>query len=104
VKRFILAYIHHGTLVDPLTLLKFYTCHLRVPNGGLFNFVTCPHFFFELLVWFGIAVASQQVGALGTAVGMSSYLTGRALATRKWYIAKMADYPRDRKAILPFLF
>jgi very-long-chain enoyl-CoA reductase len=49
-------------------------------------------------------VGAQQVGALGTAVGMSSYLTGRALATRKWYIAKMEDYPRDRKAILPFLF
>mmetsp|Transcript_30932 Transcript_30932/g.79861 ORF Transcript_30932/g.79861 Transcript_30932/m.79861 type:complete len:311 (+) Transcript_30932:244-1176(+) len=91
---------HHRLLAD---LRKDGSKHYKVPTGGLFDYATCPHFFCELLGWYGIVLASQQIGALGVAVGMTSYLTGRAIATQKWYKAKLDDYPTNRKAIIPFI-
>lgn len=75
-----------------------------VPEGGFFYLVTCPHFFGELLSWYGIALLSQTVGAWVITTFMTTYLMGRAYATTQWYYKKMNNYPANRKHIFPYIF
>lgn len=76
-----------------------------VPTGALFDYVTMPHYFFEIVVWLGIAMVAQQLNALLVALGMSSYLSGRAVATTAWYKARFGkEWPARRKHLVPFLF
>ncbi|CAA6653755.1 unnamed protein product [Spirodela intermedia] len=74
------------------------------PPGGLFGLVTCPHYLFEIMVFAGIACASQTVCSFCVMVGTAFYLMGRSWATRKWYLSKFEDYPREVKALIPFIF
>lgn len=77
----------------------------KIPEGGLFNFVTMPHYLFEIIAWFGIALAAQQLNAVLAACGMTSYLSGRAIATTRWYEQKFGKlWPKDRKNLVPFVF
>jgi len=75
-----------------------------IPSGGLFNFVTMPHYFFEILAWLGIACVTQHFSAFLTVAGMCSYLAGRSVATTRWYRSKFDNYPKERKHLIPFLF
>ena len=76
------------------------------PTGGLFNFVACPHYLFEIVGFLGIAFASLHLHALFVACGMASYLCGRAINTLKFYQATFSEeeWPRERKALVPFVF
>ncbi|KAK1576196.1 hypothetical protein Q3G72_011767 [Acer saccharum] len=76
----------------------------KIPKGGLFDFVVCPHYLFEILGFVGISFISQNLYALSYAVGVILYLTGRSYATRKWYLSKFEDFPKHVKAIFPYLF
>lgn len=76
----------------------------KIPYGGLFNLVICPHYLFEILGFIGISCISQTVFALSFTVGSTSYLIGRSYATRKWYLSKFEDFPKDVKAIIPYVF
>jgi len=75
-----------------------------VPQGGLFDLVTMPHYFFELLAWYGIAAVANQLNVLLVAMGMTSYLCGRSVVTTRWYIKNVKGYPPDRRNIIPFIF
>jgi hypothetical protein len=76
-----------------------------IPSGGLFDLVTMPHYLFEIIAWFGIALAAQQLNAVLVACGMTSYLSGRAIATTRWYKDKFGDkWPAQRKNLVPFVF
>lgn len=76
----------------------------KIPQGGLFNLVICPHYLFEILGFIGISCISQTVYALSFTVGTIGYLTGRSYATRKWYLSKFEDFPKDVKALVPYIF
>lgn len=75
-----------------------------IPSGGLFRFVTMPHYFFELIAWLGLACVTQQMNGFLTLCDMTSYLAGRSVATTRWYKSKFANYPIERKHLIPFLF
>mmetsp|Transcript_81269 Transcript_81269/g.143347 ORF Transcript_81269/g.143347 Transcript_81269/m.143347 type:complete len:261 (-) Transcript_81269:56-838(-) len=75
-----------------------------IPSGGLFGFVTMPHYFFELLSWFGLACVTQHLSSFLAFADMLSYLSGRSVATTQWYKSKFKDYPSDRLHLIPFLF
>ncbi|KAJ6900917.1 hypothetical protein NC652_026876 [Populus alba x Populus x berolinensis] len=36
--------------------------------------------------------------------GTIVYLIGRSYATRRWYLSKFEDFPKDVKALIPFVF
>ena len=77
----------------------------KVPSGGLFSLVTMPHYFFEVVAWLGVALAAQQLNALLVAGGMASYLSGRAVASTRWYKQRFGKaYPASRKHMVPFVF
>jgi len=50
----------------------------KIPRGGLFELVACPHYLFEIVAFFGFAMISQTVYALVVAVGSAGYLAGGA--------------------------
>ncbi|KAG8390821.1 hypothetical protein BUALT_Bualt01G0123400 [Buddleja alternifolia] len=76
----------------------------KIPQGGLFNLVICPHYLFEILGFFGISCISQTVYSLSFTLGTTFYLMGRSSATRDWYQSKFEDFPKDVKALIPYIF
>ncbi|MDA8588963.1 DUF1295 domain-containing protein [Flavobacteriaceae bacterium] len=74
-----------------------------VPIGGLFKYISCPNFFGEILEWFGFALMTFNIGSLSFFIWTCCNLIPRALAHHKWYKNKFNEYPKERKAILPFL-
>ena len=78
-----------------------------IPHGGLFRFVSNPHYFGELLEWTGFAVACHPSAAAWSFVTFSAAnLIPRAVAHHQWYLDKFQeDYPPlHRKAVIPFVW
>ncbi|CEL52968.1 3-oxo-5-alpha-steroid 4-dehydrogenase 1 [Rhizoctonia solani AG-1 IB] len=93
-----------------------------IPYGGLYSLVSFPNYLCEWFEWTGFALASgsimtplQQSLTLGHYGGV--YITPAVLFTlvevalmlpraqrgHEWYHEKFSDYPKDRKAVIPFL-
>ncbi|KAF8732220.1 hypothetical protein HU200_016195 [Digitaria exilis] len=75
----------------------------KIPSGGLFELVVCPHYLFEIVGFFGFAMISQTLYALALATGTAAYLAGRSCATRRWYESKFEEFPARIKALVPFV-
>jgi 3-oxo-5-alpha-steroid 4-dehydrogenase 1 len=73
----------------------------KIPHGFLFDKISCPNHFGEMLEWSGYALMSFNLPALAFAVWTLANLIPRALAHHKWYKAHFSDYPKYRKAFLP---
>lgn len=76
----------------------------RIPYGGFYRYVSCPNYFGELVQWSGFALLSFSPGALAFVIWSIANLVPRAWTHHRWYHEKFPDYPKERKAILPFLF
>ncbi|KAJ9553776.1 hypothetical protein OSB04_017821 [Centaurea solstitialis] len=77
----------------------------KIPEGGLFDLVICPHFLFEIFTFVGISSISQTPYAVFFTLGTIFYLTGRSYATREWYLSRFGDkFPKNVKAIIPYIF
>ncbi|XP_042017555.1 very-long-chain enoyl-CoA reductase-like [Salvia splendens] len=76
----------------------------KIPQGGLFSLVICPHYFFEIIGFWGISCISQTVFSVCVGLSTTFYLMGRSHATRRWYQSKFEDFPKDVKALIPFIF
>lgn len=75
-----------------------------IPRGGLFNYISCPNFFGEMVEWTGFAIMAWNLPALSFAVWTATNLIPRALDHHKWYKSYFKDeYPKSRKAIIPFV-
>ncbi len=79
------------------------TKEYKIPNGGLFSIVNCPHYLSEIIGWIGIALMSKYLIVYGLVFIMSAYLFARSINTTRWYQEKIPNFPKDRKSILPFL-
>lgn len=75
-----------------------------IPRGGLFEYVSCPNYFGEIIEWTGWAVLTWSPPGLVFAVWTAANLVPRALACHRWYRLTFPDYPPKRKAILPKVF
>lgn len=75
----------------------------RIPRGGLFRWVTNPSYLTELVAWAGFAVCTWSLAGVFILVISAANLVPRAFATHRWYRARFADYPPERKALIPFL-
>jgi 3-oxo-5-alpha-steroid 4-dehydrogenase 1 len=79
--------------------------HYVIPNGGFFRYVSAPHYMGEILEWTGFAVAAQfSWASLSFAVFTCANLIPRAVAHHQWYLVNFKDYPRERTAVVPFLW
>jgi 3-oxo-5-alpha-steroid 4-dehydrogenase 1 len=73
----------------------------QIPQGGLYNLVSSPNYLGEILIWSGWAVATWSIPGLAFAFWTIANLAPRAWANHKWYHMQFADYPVQRKALIP---
>jgi 3-oxo-5-alpha-steroid 4-dehydrogenase 1 len=74
-----------------------------IPYGGLFRFVSAPNLLGEILEWTGWAVMSWCLPGFSFALWTMANLLPRALDHHVWYKQYFTDYPKERKAVIPFL-
>ena len=74
-----------------------------LPTAGLFKWISCPNYFGEIVEWVGFAVAAGSLPAASFAIWTSANLIPRALNHHNWYHERFDDYPKDRKAVIPYL-
>ena len=75
----------------------------RIPRGGAFEWVSCPNYLGEVVEWTGWAIATWSLPGLAFAVYTAANLVPRALSHHAWYRREFPDYPRGRRAVLPYL-
>lgn len=75
----------------------------RIPRGGMFRWVSCANYTGEIVMWCGWALATWTLAGFAFAVFTISNLLPRALSHHRWYQREFADYPPERKAVLPGL-
>lgn len=76
----------------------------KIPRGGMFEFVSCPNYLGEMVEWLGWTVMTGSWVGLGFLLYTCANLVPRARANHVWYLNKFEDYPKGRKAVIPFLY
>lgn len=75
----------------------------KIPRGWLYERISCPNYFGEILVWVGWAIATWSLAGVVFVCWTLANLLPRALAHHRWYRQKFPDYPAQRKAVFPGL-
>ncbi|XP_026869507.1 3-oxo-5-alpha-steroid 4-dehydrogenase 2a isoform X2 [Electrophorus electricus] len=75
----------------------------RIPKGGMFEFVSGANFFGEMVEWCGYAVAVWSLPALSFAFFTLCSIGPRAYHHHRYYLERFDDYPKSRKAVIPFI-
>lgn len=75
----------------------------KIPIGGLFTYVSGANFLGEMIEWTGFAIATWGFPALAFAFSTCCNIGPRAWQHHWYYLSKFEDYPKDRKAIIPFM-
>ena len=76
----------------------------KIPMGGMFRFVSAPNLFGEIVEWTGWAIMLWSFPSLSFAVWTFANLVPRAIDHHKWYLERFEEYPKERKAVFPFLW
>jgi protein-S-isoprenylcysteine O-methyltransferase Ste14 len=84
-------------------LRKSSTTGYQIPQKGMFKWVSCPNYLGEIIEWVGFATMAWNLAALSFAIWTIVNLLPRAIDHHKWYRQYFADYPGNRKAIIPFI-
>ncbi len=74
-----------------------------IPTGGLYRVVSCPNYLGEIIEWTGFAIATWSLPGLAFALYTAANVGPRALANHRWYRERFANYPAERKALIPFV-
>lgn len=74
-----------------------------IPTGWLFNYISCPHYFGEIIEWGGWAIMTWSLPGFAFFLFTFANLFPRAMTSHKWYKVKFAEYPPERKAVIPFI-
>lgn len=82
----------------------------RIPHGGLFEFVSCPNYTYEILSWLGFNLMTRTVAGIlfmtAGAVQMLIWAKGKHRRYRTEFDGKDGRplYPPSRKMLIPFLY
>ena len=76
----------------------------KIPKGFLFDYISSPNLFGEILEWTGFAVMAWNLPAFSFAVWTFANLVPRAKNHHDWYHRNFPGYPQERKVVFPFLF
>jgi 3-oxo-5-alpha-steroid 4-dehydrogenase 1 len=75
----------------------------KIPYGGIFNYVSAGNYFCGTVEWVGFAIACWNLPVMAFAMFTISNLMPRALTHHEWYQKKFDNYPKNRKAYIPFI-
>eukprot|EP01114_Cavostelium_apophysatum_P008468 TRINITY_DN20984_c0_g1_i1.p1 TRINITY_DN20984_c0_g1~~TRINITY_DN20984_c0_g1_i1.p1 ORF type:complete len:266 (-),score=21.59 TRINITY_DN20984_c0_g1_i1:11-808(-) len=82
---------------------KYGESKYKSPRGCLFEYVSCPNDFGEIVEWFGYALLTRNQYSLVFALWATLNLGPRAREHHKWYKKQFKNYPANRKALIPGL-
>ncbi|KAM7385815.1 hypothetical protein PAMP_001871 [Pampus punctatissimus] len=75
----------------------------RYKTGGLFEYVSGANYLGEIVEWFGYAMATWALPTLSFALFSLCFIGPRAYYHHRFYKEKFKDYPKLRKALIPFI-
>lgn len=75
----------------------------KIPFGFLFDKISCPNHFGEIVQWLGFAIMAWNLPASTFLIWTLANLLPRSLRHHKWYKEKFEEYPEERKAVIPWL-
>jgi len=77
-----------------------------MPQGSLFNYVSCPHYMCEIIIYTCLMLILGIEHSTGVMIWAWVTINQVIAATmsHKWYLTKFEDYPQNRKAIIPFVW
>ncbi|HSW11524.1 MAG TPA: hypothetical protein VLI06_01720 [Solimonas sp.] len=73
----------------------------KIPHGWLYERVSCPNYLGEFLVWTGWAIATWSTAGAVFLLWTLANLLPRALENHRWYRRTFAEYPAQRRAVIP---
>jgi 3-oxo-5-alpha-steroid 4-dehydrogenase 3 / polyprenol reductase len=77
----------------------------KIPRGGAFTLVSCPHYSAEIIIYIGLVMMQQGRGHTWLILAWVVANLGLAAdKTHGWYRRVFTSYPKKRKAIIPFVF
>ncbi|MEZ4894132.1 MAG: hypothetical protein R3A50_05540 [Saprospiraceae bacterium] len=76
----------------------------KIPHGFLFNRITSPNLFGEIVEWSGFALMAWNLPALSFMIWTMANLIPRAKNHHDWYHKNFSDYPSDRKIVIPYIY
>ena len=76
----------------------------HIPRGFLYEKISSPNYFGEILEWLGWTVMTWSPSGAVFLAWTIANLFPRSVANHKWYLQTFDEYPPDRKAILPYIY
>ncbi len=74
-----------------------------LPEGWLFEYISSPHYFGEIIEWLGWGIMTWSLPGFVFFIFTFANLFPRGMASHKWYKNRFPDYPGKRKAVFPFI-
>lgn len=75
----------------------------RIPKGGMFEYVSGANFFGEILEWIGYGIATWSIPTFSFTLFTICSIGPRSYFHHRFYKEKFAEYPKTRRAVIPFL-
>jgi 3-oxo-5-alpha-steroid 4-dehydrogenase 1 len=76
----------------------------KIPRGGIFEYVSGANFLGEIVEWIGFGLICGTPASWTFAFTTACNIGPRAIHHHQWYLDKFgSDYPKSRKALIPFL-
>lgn len=77
----------------------------KIPRGDLFEVVSCPHYFTEIVIFFVLVVwIGLDINTVLLLMFVALNLSITARKTHQWYLDRFPQqYPKDRRAIIPYV-
>ncbi len=76
----------------------------RIPHGGAYRWVSSPNYLGEIIQWGGWALATWSGAGLAFFALTVANLAPRARSNHQWYRETFADYPPERRALVPYIW
>ncbi|XP_065833951.1 probable very-long-chain enoyl-CoA reductase art-1 [Oscarella lobularis] len=73
------------------------------PLNGLFNYVSCPNYTYEIMAWIAFTGMTQTLAAAFFTLAGFAQMATWALGKHRNYRREFPEYPKGRKAIVPWL-
>lgn len=84
---------------------KVVTHQHSIPRGRWFELVSCPHYMAEILIYLSISIVlagqSRTWWLVFLFVVVNQLVVGKF--NHDWYIRKFDNYPKSRRAVIPFV-
>ncbi|XP_067624595.1 polyprenol reductase [Eurosta solidaginis] len=74
-----------------------------LPSGGFFDLISSPHMFFEIKMYIALLALLPSTTWFFVTVWVFCNQLMNALLTHKWYKENFKNYPKNRRALIPFI-